>query len=205
MLAALLFAVAAAPPPDLGAIGVVVAHRPEASVAILRAGGRSRAVAVGEEAFGGRVVAVDTNGAVLDFDGTRVMLRLTGAAAAFAQAPPPPAPPAAAPADATRSLERRDVERRLASETSRILAETALVPVQEGSHVSGFAITRMPEGTVLSDAGLRTGDILTEINGTPVDSLATLMSLWPKLQNETSLRAVVLRGGQPLTLSVSLR
>jgi general secretion pathway protein C len=204
MLAALLFAFAAAPPPDLGTVGVVLARRPEASVAILRAGGRSRSVAVGEEAFGGRVLSISASGAVLDFDGTRVELRLSGAAAAFAQAPPPP-PPAAAAADNARSLERREVERRLASETARILAETALVPVQEGSHVSGFAITRMPEGTLLSEAGLRTGDILTEINGTPVDSLATLMSLWPRLQNETSLRAVVLRGGQPLTLSVSLR
>ena len=202
MLAALLLALAAAPPPDLGAVGVVLARRPGASVAILHAGGRSRTVAVGEEAFGGRVVSINAGGAVLDFDGTRVDLRLSGAAAAFAQAPPP-AP--AAPADTARSLERREVERRLASETSRILAETALVPVQEGSHVSGFAITRMPDGTLLSEAGLRTGDILTEVNGTPVDSLATLMSLWPKLQNETSLRAVVLRGGQPLTLSVSLR
>jgi len=203
MLAALLFALAAAPPPDLGTVGVVLARRPEASVVILHAGGRSRAVAVGEEAFGGRVVSINAGGAVLDFDGTRVDLRLSGAAAAFAQAPPPAPPPAAA--DSARSLERREVERRLASETSRILAETALVPVQEGSHVSGFAITRMPDGTLLSEAGLRTGDILTEVNGTPVDSLATLMSLWPKLQNETSLRAVVLRGGQPLTLSVSLR
>jgi len=203
MLTALLLALVA-PPADLAAVGVVLARNPQASVAIVRSGGRSRAVAVGEDAFGGTVVSVSGSGAVLDFGGTRVEARLTGAAAAFAQAPAP-APAAVAAADAGRSMERREVERRLAAETSRILAETALTPVQEGSHVSGFAITRMPEGTLLSDAGLRTGDILTEVNGTPVDSLATLISLWPKLQNETSLRAVVLRGGQPLTLSVSLR
>ena len=203
MLPALLLALAVAPPADLSTVGVVLAHKPEASVAIVRSGGRSRAVAVGEDAFGGRVVSISGSGAVLDYEGTRVELRLAGAAAAFAQAPAPPSAPG--PGDSGRAMERREVERRLASETSRILAETSLVPVQEGSHVSGFAITRMPEGTLLSEAGLRTGDILTEVNGTPVDSLATLVSLWPRLQNETNLRAVVMRGGQPVTLSVSLR
>ena len=103
------------------------------------------------------------------------------------------------------TMDRRDLERRLSQETSRILAETALVPVQNGSQVEGFAITRMPEGTLLTDAGLKAGDIVTEINGTPIDSLATLIGLWPKLQNETSVRATVLRGGQPVTLSLSLR
>jgi general secretion pathway protein C len=202
MLTALVLALAATAPPDLAAVGVVVARRPEASVAILRSGGRSRVVAVGETAFGGRVAEVTVAAVVLDFEGTRTTLRLSAAPSAVAQpAPAPPAPPD----PAALTMDRREVERRLSLETSRILAETALVPVQNGSRVDGFAITRMPEGTLLSDAGLKAGDILTEVNGTPIDSLATLISLWPRLQNETSLRAVVLRGGQPLTLTLSLR
>jgi general secretion pathway protein C len=200
VLIALVLALATAPA-DLAAVGVVVARRPEASVAILRAGGRSRVVGVGEAACGGRVAEITATGVVLDFDGARTTLRLASTPAALAQAPPPP--PAADPSALT--MDRRDVERRLSMETSRILAETALVPVQNGSQVEGFAITRMPEGTLLSDAGLKPGDILTEVNGTAIDSLATLISLWPRLQNETSLRAVVLRGGQPLTLTLSLR
>ena len=159
-------------------------------------------VAVGETAFGGRVAEVTAAGVVLDFEGTRTTLRLSSAPAAVAPAAPAPTEPA----DATAlTMDRREVERRLSLETSRILAETALVPVQNGAQVDGFAITRMPEGTLLSDAGLKPGDIVTEINGTPIDSLATLISLWPRLQNETSLRAVVLRGGRPLTLTLSLR
>jgi S1-C subfamily serine protease len=63
----------------------------------------------------------------------------------------------------------------------------------------------MPSGTVLSDAGLRAGDVLTEVNGVPIDSLATLVGLWPRLQAESTLHAVVLRNGQPVTLSVALR
>ena len=66
-------------------------------------------------------------------------------------------------------------------------------------------ITRMAEGTLLSDAGLRAGDVLTRINGTDIDGMATLIGLWPRLQSATELRATVLRNGQPFSLVVSLR
>jgi type II secretion system protein C len=205
MLAVIALALAAVPPPDLQAVGVVIARRAESSVAILHAGGRSRVVAVGEMAFGGRVAEISAAGVVLDFEGARTALRLSAGPAAAAA--PAPAPVAAADASSagTLTMDRQDLQRRLSLETARILAETAVVPVQNGAQVDGVAITRMPEGTLLSDAGLRPGDVLTEINGTPVDGLATLISLWPRLQGASTVRAVVLRGGQPLTLTLSLR
>lgn len=208
MLTVLVFALAAGVPADLRTTGVVVARRAEASVAILQSAGRSRVVAVGDTAFGGRVAEITQTGVVMDFDGTRSVLRLASMSAALAQVPPPaiapPGPgPAASPGELT--MERRDLEQRLSLETPRILAETALVPVQNGPQVEGFAITRMPEGTLLSDAGLKPGDILTDINGTAIDSLATLIALWGRLQNESTVRAVVMRGGRPLTLTLRLR
>jgi hypothetical protein len=46
--------------------------------------------------------------------------------------------------------------------------------------------------------------VLQSLNDVPVDSLATLASLWPRFQNATEVRAVVLRDGRPLNLTVSL-
>ena len=74
----------------------------------------------------------------------------------------------------------------------------------DGGRVAGFTLTRVPEG-LLTDAGLRAGDVLTQVNDTPVDSMATLIGLWPKLQSASTVSAVVLRNGQPVTLTVSLR
>ena len=102
-------------------------------------------------------------------------------------------------------MERREIERRLGEESGRILAETTLVPAMDAGRVAGFTITRMPDSTLLTDAGLRAGDVLTEVNGVPIDSLATLIGLWPRLQTESAVRAVVLRNGQPVSLSVTLR
>ncbi len=204
MLALALLALAvAAPPPDLVALGVVVSPRKDHSVVLLRAGGRTRVAAVGEMAFGGRVASVSAGRVTLDFESGPVELSLSSGE-------PGPAnvalgPPAAPARPAGPVLDRREVERRLGEEGPRILAETTLVPVVDGGRVAGYTLSHIPENSLLTDAGLRPGDVLTEINEVPIDSMATLISLWPRLQNETTLRAVVLRDGRPVPLTVSLR
>jgi S1-C subfamily serine protease len=70
--------------------------------------------------------------------------------------------------------------------------------------VTGLLLSRLPAG-ILSDVGLRPGDVLQSLNDVPVDSLATLASLWPRFQSATEVRAVVLRDGRPLNLTVALR
>jgi len=202
----LALALMTVPPHDLTAVGLILSPRPEASVAVLRSAGRSRIARVGEAAFGGRVVVVEANRIVVDFDGQRVDLLLPGAAPMVTSTPTIPA--AAEPAPAAvfeRSLPRADVEKRLAAEIPRILAETALAPVGEDGRVVGLRLIRVAQGTLLSEVGLRPGDVLTQINDTATDSLAALMALWPRLQGATDLRATVLRDGHPISLSLGLR
>jgi type II secretion system protein C len=200
---ALLIALAA--PSDLTAQGVVVSPHSQHSVALLRSAGRTRVVGTGEMAWGGRVTAISADSVTLDFDGSPVALRLSGGGGGTPLAPPPrPAAPAAAASGPTRTMERRDVERRLGQEVPRILAETVLLPVMDQGAVTGFTLTRIPENSLLSDAGLQAGDVLVSVNDTRIDSMATLMGLWPRLQTENALRAVVVRNGQPVTLMLSL-
>lgn len=209
-----------APPPagapaDLVVAGVVVGRTPERSSAILASGGRTRTVGVGESAFGGRLVSVSPDGAVVAFGETRVELRLPATATAALPARPAvpaanrPSVPAGAPPEdpetPAREMSKVEVQRRLGEEMTRILAETAVAPVLEEGRVVGVQVTRLPEGSILTDAGLRTGDVLTRINDTEIDGMATLIGLWPRLQSASELRAVVVRNGQPFSLLVSLR
>jgi len=200
MLAALLATVLAAPPADLAAVGIVASRDPAHRVVLLRSGGRTRIVGIGENAFGGRVSAIAPDAVTIDFEGRPLDLRLSGEAAAPARAAAP------APSDpGAHVLARRDVERRIGKEAPRILAETTLMPAVDAGRVAGFTLTRVPENSLLTEAGLRAGDVLTQINDIPIDSMATLIGLWPKLQGESTLTAVVLRNGQPVSLTVSLR
>jgi len=207
MLTVLALLAAVSAPPDLAAVGVVLADAPEHSVAILRAGGQARVVAVGDEAFGGRVVSVGADSVALEFDGVRVSVRVSAAAGASLSPAPPPAAPSPPPEEeeAPRVMARAEVQRRLGTEIPRILAETAVRPVTEDGRVVGLKITRVPAESLLTDVGLRVGDVLTSINGTQIDGMATLMSLWPQLQGASDLRADVLRDGHPFSIALSLR
>jgi general secretion pathway protein C len=207
MLLALMLTAATGAPADLSAVGVVVSAQADRSTAILRSQGASRVVRVGENAFGGKVLAVAADGVSMDFGGERIQVHIrAGQAPAAVSA----APRAAAPEDPNtpaRTMMRAEVQRRIADETQSILRETAIAPVSgDSGQITGFALTKLPAGgSLLTDAGLRPGDVITQINGTPIDSLPTLISLWPRLQNERQIQAVVLRNGQPVSLSVTLK
>jgi len=211
MLLALALALAVeAGPPDLAVTGVVVRQANERSTAILTSGGRTRVVSLGDTAFGGRVVSLGQDAVTLDYGGERRVLRVPETAPLRpAPAPPPPlSPPGGPPEDPAtpfRAMERAEVQRRLGEEIPRILAETAISPLLEDGRVVGVQLARVPEGSLLTDAGLRAGDVITELNGVAIDGMATLVGLWPRLQDAPELRAVVLRGGQPVSLVVSLR
>jgi len=208
VLLLVLLAQAVSAPADLAAVGVVLAPSPERSVAVLRSDGRTRVVRVGDTVFGGRVLAVSRNGVRLVFGGERVdvpvrstgpapLLPRTAAVAATPEPPPEDQPP--------RVMKREEVQRRLGEEMNRILSETAIRPVTEDGRVVGVRLTRVAQDSLLTDAGLRSGDVLTNINGTEIDGMATLISLWPRLQGATSLLARGLRDGRPFSISLNLQ
>ena len=177
-------------------------------MAVLVSEGRTRVVSVGDTVFGGRVLAVSRNGVLLVFGGERmdVPVRSTGPApvmpgTAAVAAAPEPAPEDRPP----QVMKREEVQRRLGEEMNRILSETAIRPVTEDGRVVGVRLTRVAQDSLLTDAGLRSGDVLTNINGTEIDGMATLISLWPRLQGATSLQAKGLRDGRPLSISLNLQ
>ncbi len=208
MLAVAIVLATLAAPDDLRLMGLVVSGAPDRSVAVLRSGGKTRVVSPGESAFGGRLLSVGPRGASLDFEGVRVELALSTAPMPVAAAPPPPVrepAPAEDASGAPRSLDKREVDRRLSLEIPRILAETTAVPVMENGRVTGIALTRIAEGSLLTEAGLRAGDVLTQINDTVIDGLPTLIGLYPRLQSAHELHATVLRNGVPVSISVNLK
>ncbi len=202
---------APSPTPTIEVVGLVRSPVAGRSVAILRSEGHTRAVAVGETAFGARLLAIAAEAVTLELGGRSLELRLARMPPALPAPPPRPSPVASAgkppedPATPAREMDRRQVQLRLGEEMPRILADTAIAPVMEDGRVVGVQLTRLAEGSLLTDAGLRSGDVLTRINDTQIDGLATLIGLWPRLQNASELDAVVLRSGQPFSLHVSLR
>ena len=193
-------------PEDLELQGVVAAGDPARGTAVLSSGGRTRVVSIGERAFGTLLLGVDADRILVEYQGRRFEIGIETGRGGLAVARQPVAAPALrAPATTLLTLDRADVEARLAAEIPRILQQTTLVPVRERGSVVGFSLTRFPEDSLLGDAGLRPGDIVTEINDVAIDSLQALISLWPAARVASQLHATVLRDGQLLELAVTLR
>lgn len=202
MWTTLLLMALSQPPTDIVAVGVVVSPDPRHSSAILQSGTRSHVATIGEMAFGGVVTAISPKTVTLDFEGRSVQLRVQKSAEALPVSLPVAPHTAALPA--ARSMARIDLEKRLGSEMPRIMSETAVASVASGG-VKGVVLNKVPQGTILTDAGLQQGDIITEVDGVSIDSPVTLLSLYPKLQTESQFQATVVRNGQSVTLTLSLR
>jgi type II secretion system protein C len=200
-------------PSDIVLSGLVLTRDEKAGAAILRSAGKTRVAGVGESAFGGQVTAIDAKGVMLLFGEDRLRLHLTKGSSLRRSVPAPSSPVASPevvgsappPTASNLTLSRADVDRRLSIELDRILAETALVPVTDEGRIVGVALRRIAQGSLLTEVGLQPGDVITELNGTAIDGIATLMSLYSRLQTASELHAVVLREGRPVSLGLKLR
>jgi type II secretory pathway component PulC len=65
--------------------------------------------------------------------------------------------------------------------------------------IEGFEIDQIKPAGVVEQMGLRNGDVILELNGETLDSLASVMRLFAQAQNMTQSRMTVLRDGQRLT------
>jgi general secretion pathway protein C len=66
-------------------------------------------------------------------------------------------------------------------------------------------ISQIPDGTILQEVGIRSGDVLVDLNGVKVDGLPELVGLWSSLQGASEISATMLRDGVIHGLGVTLR
>ena len=69
----------------------------------------------------------------------------------------------------------------------------------------GVRVEDAPGGSLLDKLGIKTGDIVTGLNGQPVNSPGDLARLYQQFGTLTSIRAEVIRGGAPVMLSYTIQ
>jgi general secretion pathway protein C len=86
-----------------------------------------------------------------------------------------------------------------------ILSQARLLPKWENGELLGVEVTAIKSGTLLEEVGFEDGDIISEVNGTPInspDQSAMLIEEFTSSANVIS--ATVERGGQRLTLEFEI-
>jgi len=192
-----------APGPDLVLDGVIVAANPVDSVALVRRAEmkRAQALRVGQKLQG--YVLLEVTREFARFRGDEGELRLFVAAAGDSTSPPKEglSNDGGDSEWIRRAFPRAVARERLAKEIPVILSETDLAPRVEDGEVRGLRVSRLPDGTLLSESGLLPGDLLVSINGEPLSGIEGLWELIARLVDQEEIRVVVRRRGETLKLA----
>ncbi len=188
--------------------GVIVAANPVHSVALIREGGaqRARALRVGQIYRGYTLVEISSGWVRLRGEVGTVVLELGGGGPSASIDRPGPSPKPAEPELAwqRRTYSRATDGRRLDKEIPVILSDTELTPRVQRGEIHGLELLRIPDGTLLSEAGLRPGDVLKSLNGEPLHGLESLWKLLARFDGQSELRLIVERRGEVVRLAYAI-
>src|SRR3954470_20516511 len=182
--------------------GLLATSDPKEGMAIIgESAATAKVVSVGKPVPGGPLLhSVYTDRAVIDRNGTLESLMLPRRSAGSLAAPAPP-PVAMGGNDAT--LERM---RKLVNDDPGVIGQVLRPqPVFAGGKMKGFRVYPGANRQAFARIGLRAGDLVTAINGTPLDDKDRAQEIFSTLNSSTDARVSITRNGrqQELVLNIA--
>src|SRR5262245_56730806 len=194
-----------APPSSMPLVlaGVLATEDPKEGMAIIGESAQAaKVVSVGKPVPGGATLhSVYPDRAVIDRNGTLESVLLPRRTAGTLMAPPP-LPQASAPSN-DAAVERM---RKLVSDDPTLISQVMRPqPVFAGGKMRGFRVYPGANRQAFTRIGLRAGDLVTAINGTPLDDKDRAQEIFATLNSSTDARVTVTRNGrqQELVLNIA--
>ncbi|MDR2013460.1 MAG: hypothetical protein LBQ20_10615 [Rhodanobacter sp.] len=209
--------------------GTVAQADPKKGVAVIaEAGNGERAFGVGDEVVSGvRLDAVYPGHVVVMRNGAQETLNLprdtnlapadimrptSGSASSRTRTTAPVAgrsadAPANSAANAQNIKAPGDWQQQVAQwrqNPDELMKRVQVIPVLEGGKLSGVRLSAGADTALLGQIGLRPDDVVTAVNGMPVDSFARGQQILSNLGSASAVRVTVLRDGKPIELNVAL-
>lgn len=97
-----------------------------------------------------------------------------------------------------------NIRQELLQDPSKASRYLRVQPAYNAGQLRGYRIYPGRNRTLFSEAGLRPGDLVTELNGVRMDNPSQALQMLGNLSTATTLNVTILRGGQPQQLSVNL-
>lgn len=119
----------------------------------------------------------------------------------------PPAPQPSASLDTANAQPGpllRDIRDRLVSDPQSVMGLIRAQPYRKNGKLAGYRIRPGKDRQLLQKFGLRSGDVVTSINGVPMDNPLKALELMRDLKSATSLSVDIERRGVPQSLNFSI-
>lgn len=69
----------------------------------------------------------------------------------------------------------------------------------------GFMVREIQPNSLYAQYGLKQGDVIRSVNGTPLNTPSDVMQAYQQFSNQSNIQIEIVRGGRPETLNYSLR
>jgi general secretion pathway protein C len=104
------------------------------------------------------------------------------------------------------ALDWSKAQKQLQIDPNELARQIHAEPVYVNGKLAGARLSAGGQiGTLMAQAGLKSSDMITAVNGASVTDLSNLQRMMDNLKDASSLQVTVLRDGKPATLTVSLR
>jgi general secretion pathway protein C len=184
--------------------GIVAAARSKQSLAIISSNGTEEMYMVGAQLPGGaQIQSIYPDRVLLSVDGRIQSLQLpksTGNGSVGENTVAPIAVPSAVygsnlPAMRNLNQLRKDLIRH----PEHLLDVMRAIPVKENGKLSGYQVFPVGNSDAFAKLGLQPGDVVTAVNGMPLDNPAESMGILNKLKTSEQISITFTRNGQQQT------
>jgi general secretion pathway protein C len=186
----------------------------EHHLAVIGKGRKFQVVGVGENIFGYRLENVGTKEVTLSRQGKEYRLRLKEKALkldAIMAVPPAPSPKRRSDLhtkiqkDGETAVVPRALLNTYVQNMDKIWKDIGIVPEKREGKLVGFKVRFVRRHSVFDQLGLRRGDIITAIDGEPIDNFALPLEVFRTIKTMDYLNLEIKRGKREVELNYEIR
>ncbi len=170
------------------------------SRAIIEDKGKQQIYKIGDSVSGANIIGIFRNKVILVMNGQEQMLipeDKTDKKGPRGGTPPGPAVPMANLSGGDMSSVMQNME--------QLLGNARIVPYYKGGEPYGFRVTNVESSSPLFGLGVRSGDVIKSVNGSPVKSTEDAMKLYQNMQNVSSANIELERHGVTTSVNIPLK
>jgi general secretion pathway protein C len=184
--------------------GTIATQNPKKGVAIISDGGPAKVYSVGENVQGAALHSVYLDHVILDRNGTLETLLLPRQSADRGR--PVARRPAQGAADPHTAVAVENIRRLVQQDPSVLDQVMRTVPSydNQAGKLRGFRAYPGRNRAIFNKLGLRPGDLVTGINGTPLDDPQHSQDVFNTIQSSDHVTVTIERGGQKQDITLNI-
>ncbi len=109
------------------------------------------------------------------------------------------------PVAAAGAVDWKQVQQKYNVDPEELKKNIQVLPVMENGVLAGVRLSAGPNAALFNKLGLQSSDVVTAVNGIPVNNLSNAQQLMDSVKNNAQIQVTVKRDGKPATLTVSLK